>query len=120
MKSAGKVKGVTDLPFNMTLVKSAKGGLIRSAPRTESSSYLKLFTINIERFRLRQEQENLAKRRFQIEARMARNQSRLDEIRTTMHSQAQCIAEEEAGGTSAPPPRKTPSSRKWRTVAADY
>ena len=120
MRNTSTVKGITDTPATMTLVKSARGGNVRSAPRTEGSAYLDLFTTHVERIRLRQEQANLDKRKAQIETRMRRNQVRLDEIQATLQSGAQIIVRKESSEIPVSKPMDKLPSKKWRTVAADY
>jgi len=93
-----KMKGITDVSAGTVEVKSARGSRVRSAPKSKSSSYLEIFTANVERIRLVQEQENLGKRQFQIEARMARNQKRLADIQTKMQSILQRTQERGGSG----------------------
>ena len=120
MKTTNAIKGISDTSATVTLVKSARGGRLRSAPETEASSYLDLFTAHVERLRLRQEQANLGKRRAQIETRMKRNQKRLDEIGARLRVGAQGIIDEEDGETGISVPAAGPPPKSWRTVAADY
>lgn len=120
MRNTSTAKGITDTPATMTLVKSAKGGRLRSAPKTEANSYLDLFVAHVERLRLSQEQTNLGKRKAQIETRMRRNQKRLDEISAALRSGAQRVVDEETAETPVSRPADELPSKKWRTVAADY
>ena len=115
-----KMNGITDVSAGTVEVKSARGSRVRSAPKSKSSSYLEIFTINIERIRLLQEQENLEKRQFQIEARMARNQKRLADIQTKMQSVLQRTQESEASAAEISPPKMKLPSKRWKTVSLDY
>ncbi|GEM_PF-4049086 len=115
-----KMKGITDVPAGAVDVKSARGSRVRSAPKSKSSSYLEIFTANIERIRLVQEQENLRKRQFQIEARMAINQKRLADIQTKMESILQRTQEQEVRATEISPSNMKLPSERWKTVSLDY
>ena len=115
-----KMKGITDVPAGATQVKSARGGRVCSAPKMETSSYLEIFTTNLERVRLRQEQSNLAKRRISIDDKMTRNEMRLREIQARMHSLAQRTVKKESDKVAPEPRNAKPPLKKWQTVAADY
>lgn len=114
------MKGISDTAVGASYVKSARGGKIRSAPKSKHSSYLDLFSLAIERNRLTQEQANLGKRRSQIEVRMERNQTRLDEIRCQLQAMGECIRDEESKRPAASQPNVKLPSKRWRTVSANY
>jgi len=115
-----KMKSITDVSAGTVEVKSARGSRVRSAPKSKSSSYLEIFTANVERIRLVQEQENLGKRQFQIEARMARNKKRLADIQTKMQSILQRTQEREVKATEISPSNVKLPSKRWKTVSLDY
>jgi len=114
------MRGITDVSAGTVQVKSAKGGKVRSAPRGGNSSYLDIFLLNVERIRLNQEQANLNKRRSHIDARMERNQKKLDEIRAQMQLMGQCIQEKEAEEVSGSRPKVRLPSKRWQTMPAEY
>jgi len=115
-----KMKGITDVSAGNAELKSAKGSRVSSAPKSKSSSYLQIFTINIERIRLLQEQENLRRRQFQIEAKLAVNQKRLADIQTKMTSVLQRTQESEVRATEISPSKMKLPSKRWKTVSLDY
>ena len=115
------MKGISDVSARVTYIKSAKGGRVCSAPKTKNSSYLELFTLNIERSRLAQEKANLLKIRFTSDAKMEHIQKKLEEIGAQMLSVSQRIhEEEEAEKMESPQPEEKLPGKRWQAVAADY
>jgi hypothetical protein len=114
------MKGISDVLGGTRQAKSARGGQLRSAPKTKNSMYLELFTMNMERFRLNQEQASLGRRQSQIEAKMRRNQNRLNEIEGEIRSRAERILQEKALEPTVSPPEKKDNRKGWQTIAADY
>ncbi|MDD5094845.1 MAG: hypothetical protein PHV74_10770 [Dehalococcoidia bacterium] len=117
------MKGITDVAAGATRVKSARGGKLLSAPRTKNTSYLDLFSLQIERSRLNQEAVNLNKRRGQIEGKLAIIQKRLEEIREAMLLSARKITDEEskeAQASDEKPAASKPPSKNWRAMPMEY
>ena len=114
------MKGIFDVPAGTVRVRSARSAGLHSAPKTKAGSYLDLFTLNIERLRLKGEQPILAKQRSRIDIRMEQNSRKLDELRAAMLGLAQRVTDEERGEATNPGNRARPPSRKWRTVTAGY
>jgi len=109
------VKGISDLSSGADNIKSAKGGKLRSAPKSEETAYMDMFILHKKQARLKKMEQQLGKR-------TERNQQQLGEISDEMQQAKKSVAklEMEKSGEEAPKVRQKKPAKKWQTVPLDY
>jgi len=109
------MKSISDLSSGAGNIKSAKGGKLRSAPKSEGTVYMDMFMLHKKEVRLKKEKEQLAKR-------SGRSQQQLAEIADEMQQAKKNIdeLEMEKNGEEATKVRRKKPAKKWQTMTLDY
>jgi len=109
------MKGISGLSSGADNVKSARGGKLRSAPKSEGTAYMDMFILHKKLGRLKKEKQQLGKRN-------GRNQQQFAEIADEMEQAKKSIdkLEMERSGEEAPKVRRKKPAKKWQTMTLDY